>query len=327
MCNKVMPLISVIIPVYNVEKYLDECINSVVSQTYNNLEIILVDDGSTDNSGKMCDDYLNIDSRITVYHQKNKGLSAARNFGIDKSSGEYIAFVDSDDFISPVFIEMMYNGVRMYEADIAEVTHDVVFNDGYEQEVHFAHDIQECSYSLVTSDVAMSKMLYQKIPAGVPDKLYKRNIFDKVRFPVGYLHEDLATAYKFFLNVEKVALVDSDICAYRMRKDSIVHMKFDERKMIMINITNELYQTICNLKPDLINAAASRAFAGNFLIFLQVPFQDKASMKKLWCEIKKYRVKVLLDRNHNKRKRNQLAALCTFVGMNLTWKIVNFLLK
>ena len=112
-------LISVIIPVYNVENYLDECIQSVLQQTYKNLEIILVDDGSTDNSGVICDEYKDKDTRITVLHQKNGGISKARNVGIEYAHGEYIGFVDSDDFIHPQMYELLYAAIHKEQTDVA----------------------------------------------------------------------------------------------------------------------------------------------------------------------------------------------------------------
>ena len=112
-------LISVIVPVYNVEKYLPQCLNSIINQTYKNIEVVLVDDGSTDDSGNICEEYKKNDERIIVVHQKNSGLSAARNVGIEISTGEYITFIDSDDYISPDYIENLYSALEQYSADIA----------------------------------------------------------------------------------------------------------------------------------------------------------------------------------------------------------------
>lgn len=114
-----MELVSIIVPVYNVEKYLKECIESIINQSFSNLEIILVDDGSTDESGNICDDFLNKDKRIKVFHKTNGGLSDARNYGINNSSGKYITFVDSDDLISPIFIDVLYNAIKQYDTHLS----------------------------------------------------------------------------------------------------------------------------------------------------------------------------------------------------------------
>ena len=140
------PLITVIIPIYKVEKYLPKCLDSVLAQTYSNLEIILVDDGSPDNCGAICDEYAARDSRIRVIHKENGGLSSARNSGIDICRGKYISFIDSDDFVSPYFIEMLYRGVHDFNCEIATVEHGVSFMEGKDDSVVFAKDKLQRSY-------------------------------------------------------------------------------------------------------------------------------------------------------------------------------------
>ena len=124
------PLISLVIPVYNVEKYLDKCMESVLAQTYDNYEVILVDDGSTDNSGKMCDEYAERDSRVTVYHQKNSGVSVARNVGIENAKGEFISFIDSDDWVDESYLEKLVNAQIKYNADLTICEYTNVYADG-----------------------------------------------------------------------------------------------------------------------------------------------------------------------------------------------------
>ena len=124
------PLVSVIIPVYNVEKYLERCVDSVLAQTYTNLEIILIDDGSTDTSGKICDEYAQKDARIRVLHKKNTGIADTRNIGLDISKGEYIAFVDSDDFVASIFIEVAMDAMLNEQCDLVALTDGIAFWDG-----------------------------------------------------------------------------------------------------------------------------------------------------------------------------------------------------
>ncbi|MDD6812335.1 MAG: glycosyltransferase family 2 protein [Lachnospiraceae bacterium] len=177
--QKELPLISIIIPVYNVEKYLTRCLESVVAQTYSNLEIILVDDGSTDNSGKVCDKYQEIDSRIKVVHKKNGGVSDARNEGIDEACGEYIAFVDSDDWVTRNYIENMYAILVKNSCDIAIC--DVKRTS--------KGDLKKSTEKLKTyfKDEAIKQLLYQKISTSACGKLYKVENFIKLVYGMVYV--------------------------------------------------------------------------------------------------------------------------------------------
>ena len=193
-----MLVVSVIVPVYNVEPYLRQCIDSVISQTYTDLEIILIDDGSTDSSGEICDSYS--DPRIKVYHTENHGLSAARNLGIDKASGEYIYFLDSDDWIDDDFIEQ---AIRLIgHADI------LCFNE-YE--------------GVYNSLEALIANINNKISNYAWSKLYRKECFTTVRFPDGRIVEDKATAYKFLHNSNLVVCANIHGHHYRDRENSITH--------------------------------------------------------------------------------------------------------
>lgn len=315
------PLISIIVPVYNVEKYLYKCVDSIISQTYKNIEIILVDDGSPDRCGDICDRYAETDSRVKVIHKKNGGLSDARNVGIDIAKGEFISFIDSDDFVSKYFIEILHRCLVENDADISWLIHGVHFKDGDDDSVKFMNSDDDFSCKSVLSDEAIKRMFYQRIPTGAPWRLYKKAIFNELSFPVGYLYEDAATTYKACMLAEKIVLVDANAYAYRIRANSIIRMKFDERKLIAIDISKALYRDICKVRPKLKKAAASRAFALNYTVFLQVPKTDKSSMLKLWTEIKKYRKTILTDMSPNVRFKNRAGAVISYLGMNASWEI------
>lgn len=213
----VTPLISVIVPVYNVEKYLDKCLDSLVNQTYKNLEIILVNDGSTDNSSIICNNWSIKDNRIKVIDKANGGLSDARNVGIDNSNGEYIVFVDSDDWIDINFISSLYVQIDKYEADIAASTIVKSYDD--HEETQPINDEKR----VFTSEEAMDTLLSGRDFCAVAwNKLYKRNIIGSIRFPVGKIHEDEFFTYKVIANAKKLILVPEAIYYYRQRTGSIM---------------------------------------------------------------------------------------------------------
>ncbi|MBQ0071041.1 MAG: glycosyltransferase family 2 protein, partial [Spirochaetales bacterium] len=183
------PLISVIVPVYKVEAYLPLCVESILNQTYGNLEIILVDDGSPDQCGRMCDEYGKKDSRILVLHQENKGLSDARNAGLEKARGEYISFVDSDDWVSPYYIEHLYQSMTSGHVDLVKAWF-LPFQDGEDVEEKAIEDLQD--YRIYDRKSAFEHLLYMDgIDTCAWATLYKRSIIQTFRFPSGKLYEDI----------------------------------------------------------------------------------------------------------------------------------------
>lgn len=212
-------LISVIVPVYQVHEYISDCITSLRNQTYQNLEIILVDDGSEDGSGEICDIEAKKDERIKVIHQENAGLSEARNVGIRMSKGEYIAFVDSDDLVSDRFVETLYQLIRKYDADISVCD--------YSRDYLKKQNAKEYA-------VSSKKMLAQwhgkrkRIETVCWNKLYKRSVLINDSgeiFPIGKKHEDVYTSHIFVEKADKIAITDDKLYLYRERKNSITFGK------------------------------------------------------------------------------------------------------
>ena len=210
-------LISIIIPVYNVEKYLEECVESVVKQTYKNLEIILVDDGSTDNSGKICDNYAVKDKRIKVIHKENGGQSDARNAGLDICTGDFIGFIDSDDYVEADMFETLIKNIYENDADIVscrwftEYVNNKI-KDGIGQR-----------YILNNDDIIIRGFGENLLSCGVWDKLFKKDVFESMRFPKGKIFEDTYINIKIFLNVSKVVIIPDALYHYRQRKSSVSH--------------------------------------------------------------------------------------------------------
>lgn len=219
--NEKQPLVSIIIPVYNVELYLERCIHSVIIQTYHNLEIILVDDGSPDRCGEICECLAQKDSRIKVYHKSNGGLSDARNYGMNRAHGTYITFIDSDDYIAPNYIEYLLDLLMKYNADIScccmtNTTEDTVaygINNKIPQE------------QLLTGKEACRELLgslyYVLVTAW--GKLYKSEIVKKYCFPIGKKHEDEATTCKYYYTANKVIVGNYCLYAYYQNSNSIMH--------------------------------------------------------------------------------------------------------
>ena len=213
-------LISVIVPIYNVEKYLEKCIKSIINQTYKNLEIILVDDGSPDNCGKICDEFAERDKRIKVIHKENGGLSDARNFGLNVASGDYISFVDSDDYINEKMYEILFSEIKKNDSDI-------VFCDYIKFSEDNINNFVPEKYDIIIHDKYSYLNLYydngHKHEKAVVawGKLYKRKLFDNIIYPKGKRGEDELTHYKIFYGTDKIVEVKLKLYYYLVRKDSL----------------------------------------------------------------------------------------------------------
>lgn len=208
--------ISVIVPVYKVEPYLRQCLDSIVGQTYKNLEIILVDDGSPDRCGAICDEYAAGDERIKVIHKENGGLSSARNAALEIATGDYIGFVDSDDWVEPEMFKTLLHGLETTEADIAVCGRYEEYGD---RRVTFEWP----EVRAMGREEALGELLKnEKLQNLVWDKLYRRELFEGIRFPEGKTFEDMAVMHKLFLRSEKVACLPGAMYHYRQRVGSIV---------------------------------------------------------------------------------------------------------
>ena len=255
------PLISVIIPVYKVEKYLPKCIESVLNQTYRNLEIILVDDGSPDQCPVICDKFSRRDSRVKVIHKKNGGLSSARNAGIDISKGDYLAFVDSDDYIAPNMYEFLYNLIIEKGADISICGRYVVYENG-KTVIKGKKNIR----LVMDSEDAIRKMCsFCFFDASSCDKLYKKSMFSSIRFPVGKLCEDWYTMYKLFDHAEIIAYDSIPMYYYYQRESSI--SRSDKINNAQIDASRELLKFVKSNYPNIINEAASTFAFENISVY------------------------------------------------------------
>ncbi len=296
-------LITIIIPVYKVEKYINKCIDSIINQTYRNIEIILVDDGSPDNCGKICDDYAKNDERIKVIHKKNGGLSDARNIGLKNSNGKYVLFVDSDDYIETFAVEYLYNLNRKYEADIAIGCTNLIYENIENNNINNKNDtIKEYN-----TQEALEAMLYNtEFTNNAWNKLYKRDLFENIEYPIGALYEDLAITYKLIGKSTKVVLGSKKTYNYLIdRKDSIMNNEFNEKRIQGLIYTEEILEFIMKEYPQIEKAAIARLYMECIFILLKLPYNRKYSEynKKVKYYIRKYRKIVITDSKMPKKQK------------------------
>lgn len=211
------PLISIVVPVFRVEKYLDHCVKSILNQTLTNIEVILVDDGSPDKCGEMCDDIAKTDNRIKVIHKPNGGLSDARNAGIEIAKGTYIGFIDSDDYIVPEMFEKLLYAIETQKADVSMCYACNIYDDDMEYRPCKTGDV-----TVFEGDEIMEALFRKKLNNFAWNKLYKMELFRDIRYPYGKIYEDLFTTYRIFGLCDRVALDTSQMYYYRVRRDSIM---------------------------------------------------------------------------------------------------------
>ena len=229
-------LISVIVPVYNVEKYLSDCIQSILEQSYDSFEVLLVDDGSTDKSGMICESFQKQDSRIRVFHKMNGGLSDARNYGLKHAIGKYVTFVDSDDYLSSYCLEYMYNAMQNYHLDIVQglFTRDETrLGKGQMNEITVFNSPEETLNNYLN---------YHLLEGHACNKLYISELFDDIRYPVGKIQEDAWTTYKVFAQSNRVGVVDYYSYYYRYNNMSIMNREFDIRRFEIINLPDHILE-------------------------------------------------------------------------------------
>lgn len=310
-------LISIIVPVYNVEKYIDRCIKSLLSQRYTNIEIILVDDGSTDNSGKICDVYSKYDNRVKVVHKKNGGQASARNAGLDLMLGKYVAFVDSDDFISESYIAILYSLMKKYSADISICG----FSKVYESKNCYDIPQSDCSNFPVREysyKEAIYSVFYQKkLDCSLWGKLYRSSLFKNIRLPNGLLYEDLAIIYPLLLSSNRLIKTDCPLYFYVIRKDSTLGI-FNRKRTDVLNILDSLEDKLILEKSVYLSAVRSRNLSAHFNILgLVARFNGKYTdiENRCWNYIKSRRLVCLVDRNI--RLKNIIGILVSFLGIKI----------
>lgn len=303
-------LISIVIPVYNVEKYLSKCIESVIGQSFKNIEIILVNDGSTDQSGKICDKYAKKDTRIIVYHKENGGLSDARNYGIKRANGKYITFIDSDDYISKQYVEVLYTLLITNHAQIS-ICNLEKFKEG--SLPHMQSSFDNGKTEIFSGIEAMELMFYQKkITNSAFAKMYLKKLFDNIEYPKGKLYEDLATTYKLFYLSNKIVYNPAELYYYLIRKNSIMNRRFDEKNFDRIYVSEEILDFVENNCSEIKNAAISRYVISNVQVLREIPLDKKyvIEINNIKKNISKFRDVVSHDKKAKLSNRIISKATC-----------------
>lgn len=307
-------LISVIVPIYNVEKYLANCVESIIHQTYTNLEIILVNDGSLDRCGEIVDQYSKKDNRIKIIHKKNSGLADARNAGIDIAQGKYFMFVDSDDYISLDCIEYLYYSLVRTGSDISigRLKCTALLNE-------IARG-QEKTNIIYGRFEAINQLLYaNQYSVAAPGKLYSAPLFKKIRFPSGKLYEDTFTTYKVFLKANKIYYGDKLVYFYYHRPGSIMLSSFIPKRLHIIEALEQIEKDMPLLEYGCEKGFASQNVEAMFMLLALNPRKEIINEYGIWTRVKRYRMTVLIDRKASKRVRGY--ALISFLGCHVATAI------
>lgn len=303
-------LISIIVPVYNVDRYLERCVASILKQTYKDYEIILIDDGSNDNSPKICDEYSKIYTNIKTFHIKNSGLSFARNYGVSKAHGEFITCIDSDDCVTEDYLSLLYFSMKNNNCTMA-VVQQLRFTDL--NEVHINKKYKIYVYS---GEKALENMLYQKMmDSSACGLLLPINMMKSNPYPEGKLHEDDLTTYKYYASANKVAVVGKICYLYYQRSGSIVHQEFGTAALDELDAVDFLVSECQKQWPSIVKAAQSKQFSDYCQVFLQYPEIKKIdynTYKRIVTYLNNSKYRMIFDKKA--RKKNRIAAFLLIFG-------------
>lgn len=304
------PLISLVIPVYNVEKYLDKCMESVLAQTYDNFEVILVDDGSTDDSGKMCDEYAKKDSRVIVYHKPNGGLSDARNFGVEHCNGNLVSLFDSDDYMANYYLEYLWYLMNKYHADMS-CGQCIRVYDYSPVEINDDSNIEE----VLNTEEMLERICYTSV--GADSRLYKKEHLLANPYPIGKLYEDLATTYKIVSQCEKIVCSNKILGFWVMRDGSITREKITENQFDIFDAEDGLVKYYKENYPQLIKAAYFRGMmaASGFMRRLFSYNDNNDNRRKLFIMAKKRIEKYILPTLLNDKASFNIRILCIAIWL------------
>ena len=312
--------ISVIVPVYNVEQYLERCVDSIINQTYTNLEIILVNDGSTDNSGKLCDELAKKDERIRVIHKENGGLSDARNRGIEEANSDLVGFIDSDDYIDSDMYEILLKNLNNTDADLSMCALYDVYNNTPEAQVTNKETWE------LSSEQAIKMVMEAKIlSVTAVNKLYRKSLFSDLKFEVGKIAEDAFIMVKLLDKCKKIVATNEKKYYYVHRENSITTQKFSTKFLNVIEAYEQNSNIILEKYPKLKGVAQTRMNWAYFYVLdrllLDGNYNDKELENKLISYLKNHRKDILNDPLFTKGRKIGLIAL--LLNRNLYRKLID----
>lgn len=303
-------VVSIIVPVYNVDKYLEKCVYSLLKQSYKDIEIILIDDGSTDNSGKICDRFSNMDERVIVVHKENGGLSDARNVALDIATGKYVTFVDSDDYIKDDYVRYLYLLIEKYDADISICEFDYMDELG----VRINHPLANHKEMVFDQEKALKKLLAQKLYTNSSSgKLFKMEYFADIRYPLGKLYEDTLTIYKLFFKAKKISFGARPLYCYIYHNQSISKSGFSSKQMECIYNSEIMIEDILKKYPTLKNDCKCRLLDPCVGMLKKV---SKEKQPKEYREIidKIYSIRMVVLFSNKATLKRRIWAAMTFLG-------------
>ena len=315
-------VISLIVPVYNVSEYLDRCVTSMLLQDFNDIEILLIDDGSTDDSGEKCECWGKKDKRIRVFHKANGGLSDARNYGLMHSNAKYVIFIDSDDYIDRSFCSTLYFLAVQNHAQIAACGTRIVFESGKEK-------INDNRLEDITVDslTAFQYMLYEhRITNSAWGKIYVRSLFNGITYPVGKYCEDAFTTYKLILKCRRIAITNKALYNYYIRKDSILGQADISTQLDLIEACDQIDDFVHEKFPSLIPASRYKKFIANISLVFKADLNDeshKTPIDKAWRYVKENRMKIITDSRAGRKFK--FLAFLSFSGKAITKYIYSYL--
>lgn len=308
-------LISVIVPVYNVAQYLEKSIASIQQQTYKNLEIILVDDGATDESGRLCEQIAEQDERVLVYHKENEGLSQARNDGLKQAHGDYVIFIDSDDYIHPEMIASLYQQIVKEDADVSSCGVMNVYANSESPQTKKQDDYFVCD----TETFLRKYLIGEKIPGTICNKLIKKEIAAQLTFPKGLIYEDAYYHFDLIKVAKKYVVNTKPYYYYFHRGDSITTKPYAEKDLAYIDIYQKFYNEVVKNYSSLTEVAFFRLAYAHFFILDKMLLDDNFKEFKDYPRIYRYLKKhaFAIFKNTIFRKGRRISALALFVNVRL----------
>ena len=325
-----LPLISVIIPVYNVEKYLRRCLDSILAQTYSNIEILLIDDGSTDQSGRICDEFAKLDSRVHVFHKGNGGVSTARNLGIDKAKGEYLTFVDSDDYVDSDYVEYLYHLISTQKCLIALCGYCIRFVE--KDKCHYEGNKNKRA-EILSDAQCIEKLLYNEdgVAVFIVGKLYHNSLLKGFRYPNKRIAEDVEGTYKLLHKAQIIACGYQCKYNYCIRENSATTQIFKPMHFNLIKAADLMARDVCKWYPYLKNATVRYQVWAHFSVLNRMcstPNQYIQQQKEIIRFIKKNAGSILKDIKAPRRDKIAICMLqCGLPLYKLAWRLYCHVMK